>query len=153
MRFAAVVGIGVASLLVGAATTRAQGLPPCGGLLGKAPGHGGGSEDGPKGVKGWGGGGGRGLKVVLSLEEADVVLEFNKFGHTVQFDGIPAVQWQFTARRLSEPNRERATHRFAFVSGGGPESTTSLSKQMPLILTDVCMGSLPRTTAAVSDQR
>jgi hypothetical protein len=153
MRFAVIARVGVASLLLGAATARAQGLPSCRVLLVKSPATEAVSKNVVKEVKGWVGAGERGSKLVSSLDEADVVLEFNKFGHTTQFDGIPAWQWQFTARRLSEPDRERATHRFGFVSGGGPESTTSLSKQMPLILTDVCMGSLPKTASAASDKR
>ena len=154
MRFAVVVRVvGVASFLLGAATARAQGLPTCNVLLVKSPATEAVSKNVLQEVKGWVDDSARGSKLVSSLDEADVVLEFNKFGHTVQFDGIPAWRWQFVARRLSEPDRDRGTHRFIFVTVPGHDSTSSLKKQMPLILTDVCMGWLPKTASADNAKR
>jgi hypothetical protein len=153
MRFAVVVRVCVALVLIGAATARAQGLPTCRVLLVKSPATEAVSKTVLQEVKGWVDDSARGSKLVSSLDEADVVLEFNKFGNTMQFDGIPAWRWQFVARRLSEPDRERGTHRFNFVTTPGPESTTYLKKQMPVILTDVCMGWLPKTASAENDKR
>jgi hypothetical protein len=153
MRFAVVVRVGLASILFGAATARAQGLPTCRVLLVKSPATETVSKTVIQEVKGWVDDSARGSKLVSSLDEADVVLEFNKFGHTMQFDGIPAWRWQFVARRLSEPDRERGTHRFIFVTIPGQDSTTHLKKQMPLILTDVCMGWLPKTASADNAKR
>jgi hypothetical protein len=153
MRFAVVVRVVVASILFGAATARAQGLPTCRVLLVKSPATEAVSKTVLQEVKGWVDDSARGSKLVSSLDEADVVLEFNKFGHTMQFDGIPAWRWQFVARRLSEPDRERGTHRFIFVTVPGHDSTSSLKRQMPLILTDVCMGWLPKTASAENAKR
>ena len=93
MRFAVVVRVvGVASILLAAATARAQGLPTCNVLLVKSPATEAISKTVLQEVKGWVDDSARGSKLVSSLDEADVVLEFNKFGHTMQFDGIPAAR-------------------------------------------------------------
>ena len=148
MRFAVVVRIGVASILLGAATAQAQGLPTCRVLLVKSPATEAVSKTVIQEVKTWVEDRERGSKLASSIDEADVVLEFSRFGHTVQFDGIPAWHWQFTARRLSEPNRERANYRFAFVAGPDRGSTAHFAKKLPTILTDVCMGWLPKVATA-----
>jgi hypothetical protein len=153
MRFAVVVRVGVALVLIGAATARAQGLPTCRVLLVKSPATEAVSKTVLQEVKGWVDDSARGSKLVSSLDEADVVLEFNKFGNTMQFDGIPAWRWQFVARRLSEPDRERGTHRFNFVTISGQENTAQLKTQLALILTDVCMGWLPKTASADNAKR
>ena len=153
MRFAVVVRIGVVAVLVGAGTARAQGLPTCRVLLVKSAATETVSKNVIQEVKGWVEDGDRGSRLVSTIDEADVVLEFNRFGHTTQFDGIPAWHWGFVARRLSEPNRERASYRFGFVAGPDRESTTRLGKKLPTILTDVCMGWLPKTASAEVDKR
>ena len=154
MKIAVIVRIGAAAIpLLGTAAAHAQGLPTCHVLLVKSPATEAVSKNVIQEVKGWVDDSARGSKLVASLDEADVVLEFNKLGHTMQFDGIPAWRWQFVARRLSEPDRERGTHRFIFVTVPGHDSTSSLKKQMPLILTDVCMGWLPKTASADSTKR
>jgi hypothetical protein len=58
----------------------------------------------------------RGLKLVPSIDEADVLLELNESRPRTTPDGTPGEEWRFIARRLSEPVRERATYRFAYVT-------------------------------------
>jgi hypothetical protein len=71
-----------------------------------------------------------------------------QFGLSEQFDGIPTWQWRFVARRLSEPNRERASYRFSLAAGLDRGSTAHFAKKLPTILTDVCMGWLPKVASA-----
>ena len=148
MRFAVVVRIGVASILLGAATAQAQGLPTCRVLLVKSPATEAVSKTVIQEVKTWVEDRERGSRLASTIDEADVVLEFNKFGLSEQFDGIPTWQWRFVARRLSEPNRERASYRFVLAAGPDRGSTAHLAKKLPTILTDVCMGWLPKVASA-----
>jgi hypothetical protein len=96
MRFAVVVRIGVASILLGAATAQAQGLPTCRVLLVKSPATEAVSKTVIQEVKTWVEDRERGSKLASSIDEADVVLEFSRFG-LGQFDGIPTWQWRFVA--------------------------------------------------------
>jgi hypothetical protein len=153
MRFAVVVRIGVASVLFGAATARAQGLPTCRVLLVKSPATETVSKTVIQEVKGWVQDPDRGSRLVSTIDEADVVLEFSRFGHTVQFDGIPSWRWSFVARRLSEPNRERASYRFGLIAGPDRGSTAHFAKKLPGILTDVCMGWLPKVASTGNEKR
>jgi hypothetical protein len=148
MRFAVVVSIGVASILLGAATAQAQGPPTCRVLLVKSAATEAVSKTVIQEVKTWVEDPERGSSLASTIDEADVVLEFNKFGLSEQFDGIPTWQWRFVARRLSEPNRERASYRFTLAAGLDRGSTAHFAKKLPTILTDVCMGWLPKVASA-----
>src|SRR5258708_18151906 len=58
----------------------------------------------------------RGCGLVSSIDQADVVLEFTQYKPTTMPDCTPAEEWGFIARRLSEPDRVRATYRFAYTT-------------------------------------
>lgn len=96
----------------------------------------------------------RGCILVGSIAEADVVLELNDYTFKFTPDGMPIQEWFFVARRLGEPNPGRATHRFSFFAPGPvADATHRMSKQMPVVLTDVCLGVLPATPAGEMSRR
>jgi hypothetical protein len=62
-------------------------------------------------------------------------------------DGSPAEQWWFTARRLTNPPRERALYRFGYFVGIDPQGQALMARQLPIVLGDVCMGYLPKVAS------
>jgi hypothetical protein len=103
-------------------------------------------------VEGWVNVRERGSRLVSSIDEADVLLEFSLYEPTTLADGTPGEKWMFIARRLSEPNRQRATYRFGYVTTPNPRVTAHVAEELPIVLGDVCLGYLPKF-AANEDQR
>ncbi len=81
-----------------------------------------------------------------SIDDADVLLELSGYRPMTMKDGTPAEEWRFIARRLSEPDRQRATYRFAYVTFLDRRTKAHVAKELPSVLTDVCFGYLPRVT-------
>jgi hypothetical protein len=82
---------------------------------------------------------------VPSIQEADVLLELHDYSFKFWDDGTPVQEWWFIIRHLGEASPERAIHRFIFtVPGPVGESTRLLSQRLPVVLSDVCLGLLPK---------
>jgi hypothetical protein len=86
----------------------------------------------------------RGTRLVPTIDEADVLLEFNYYGPRNLANGFVGDEWRFVARRLSEPSRQRATYRFAYLAALDRKSQAHVAKQLPVVLADVCFGYLPK---------
>jgi hypothetical protein len=54
----------------------------------------------------------RGVRLVQSIDEADVLLELRDSRPKTMSNGTPAEEWLSVARRLSESDARRATYRF-----------------------------------------
>lgn len=89
-----------------------------------------------------------GCRVVPSIDQADVLLEFTQYKPTTMSDGTPAEEWWFIARRLSEPDRQRATYRFAYTTFLDRRTKAHVAKELPTVLTDVCFGYLPKVASS-----
>jgi hypothetical protein len=87
----------------------------------------------------------RGCRLVSSIDEADVLLELHGYKPTTTPDGTPGEEWRFIARRLSEPVRERATYRFAYVTWLDRRTKAHVARELPQVLGDVCLGYLPKS--------
>ena len=94
----------------------------------------------------------RGCRLVSSMDDADVLLELHGYRPTTTQDGTPGEEWRFIARRLSEPVRERATYRFAYVTWLDRRTKAHVATELPTVLSDVCLGYLP-TVASSSVER
>lgn len=86
----------------------------------------------------------RGSVLVSSIDDADVVLELNAYSPLTTTDGAPADEWRFVARRLSEPIRAKATYRFAYATWLNQKTREHVAKELPTVLSDVCLGYLPK---------
>lgn len=94
-------------------------------------------------VEGWVEARDGGCRLASTIDEADVLLELSEYRPTTASDGTPAEEWWFVARRLSEPARERATHRFGYVTWLDRRTRAHVAKDLPTVLADVCLGDLP----------
>ena len=137
-------------LVVGA--VQAQGLPTCRVRVVRSAA----TEAVAKGVasqvEGWVNVRERGCRLVSSIDDADVLLEFSLYEPTTLTDGTPGEKWMFIARRLSEPNRQRATYRFGYVTMPDPRTKVHVAEELPIVLGDVCLGYLPKV-AGNEDRR
>jgi hypothetical protein len=108
-------------------------------------------DDGPKPafaqVKAWLEAG-RGISVVPSIDHADVLLELHDCRPTTTSDGTPGEEWLFIARRLAEPDSNRATYRFSYVTLLDRTTKAHVARALPAVLSDVCLGYLPKAAAA-----
>jgi len=152
MQIKSIVGIlAVPSMLLGD-SVQGQGLPVCRVRVVKSAAA---AESAPqsvlKDVESWVDVGERGCRLASSIDEADVLLELNQYRTKIMPDGMPAQELWFIARRLAEPIRERATHRFIYLMTPDPRATAHVAREFPSVLKDVCFGWLPQT--AVSDRR
>ena len=139
-------------LLMAVAAVHAQGLPPCRVRVVKSAA----AEVVPKAVfsqvEDWVDAPERGSRLVSSIDEADVLLEFSRYKPTALRDGTPADEWWFIARRLSEPNRQRATHRFVYLTFLDRKARAHVAKKLPTLLSDVCFGYLPKVASSSQDR-
>ncbi len=148
MKRGTIAAFGMAVVCAGlAVTAEAQGLPICHVLLFRSVA----TETVPRMVadeiQGWIDAGASGCKLVNRIDDADVMVEFRDYRRTTTAEGVPAEEWWFAARRLSEPDPLRATHRFAFRSVVGRRARAQVAKRLPRVLTDVCLGYLPAVAA------
>jgi len=90
----------------------------------------------------------RGCRLVSSMDDADVLLELHGYRPTTTQDGTPGEEWRFIARRLSEPVRERATYRFAYVTWLDRRTKAHVATELPTVLSDVCLGYLPKVASS-----
>jgi hypothetical protein len=90
----------------------------------------------------------RGVRLVPSIDQADVVLEFHSYRPKTMSDGMLAEEWHFVARRLSEAHRQRATYRFGYVTFLDRRTKAHVAEVLPTVLTDVCLGYLPKVASA-----
>ena len=143
----------VSVLLLAAASTHAQGLPSCRVRVVKSAA----TEAVPKSVfsqvEGWVDARERGCRLVSTIDEADVLLEFNQYKPTTTKEGTPAEEWWFIARRLSEPIRQRATYRFAYTTFLDRRTKAHVAKELPTVLGDVCFGYLPKVASSSLDRQ
>jgi hypothetical protein len=144
----AFVAFGVAwAVLMSATAAVAEGLPTCRVVVVRSAA----TSDAPKAalaqVQAWVDARERNVKLVPSIDQADVLLEFYGYRPTTRSDGTLADEWLFIARRLSEPNLHRATYRFAYVTWLGRRTKEHVAQAMPTVLTDVCLGYLPKVVA------
>jgi hypothetical protein len=109
------------------------------------------TEDAPKAafaqVQGWVDARQRGVRLVQTIDEADVLLELREYRPTTMPDGTPAEEWLFVARRLSESNAHRATYRFGYVTCLDRRTKAHVAQALPTVLTDVCFGYLPKVAS------
>jgi hypothetical protein len=148
MGWRALSAFGVAwAVLMSATAAAAEGLPACRVAVVRSAG----TSDAPKAafaqVQVWVDARERNVKLVPSIDEADVLLEFHGYRPTTRSDGTLADEWLFIARRLSEPNLHRATYRFAYVTWLDRRTKEHVARAMPTVLTDVCLGYLPKVVA------
>lgn len=94
----------------------------------------------------------RGCELVSSIDEADVLLEFTQYKTTTMSGGAPAEEWWFIARRLSEPDRQRATYRFGYVTLLDSRTKGHVAEELPTVLADVCFGYLPKVAVRVTQE-
>ena len=96
----------------------------------------------------------RGCSLVDSIAGADVFLELHDYDFTVTADEVPVHKWWFIARRLGEPRSEGATHRFAFFTMGSVRQARGhVSRRLPVVLKDVCLGILPEPSPPEAECR
>ncbi len=100
-------------------------------------------------VKAWVDASEQGSRLVSTIDDADVVLEFSRYRQTTAPDGTPAEEWWFIARRLSESDRQRATYRFVYTTLLGQKARAQVAGRLRLVLSDVCLGYLPKTAITV----
>ena len=135
--------------LLAASSAQGQGLPMCRVRLLQSAAA---AEATPRGVrddvKSWVDVPERGCELVSSIDEADVLLELNQYRTKTMPDGMPAQELWLIARRLNEPHRERATHRFIYLTTLDPRSTQHVAQDLPTVLKDVCFGWLPEDASA-----
>ena len=139
-------GASLALLLAGGAV-HAQGLPTCRVRVVRSAATETVARSVVRQVEGWVNVRERGCRLVSSIDEADVLLEFSLYEPTTMTDGTPAERWMFIARRLSEPIRQRATYRFGYVTIPDPRSKVHVAGELPIVLGDVCLGYLPKVAA------
>ncbi len=140
-------------ILVAGATAHAQGLPTCRVRMVKSAATEAVAKSVFRQVETWVDARERGCRLVSSIGEADVLLEFNDYRPTTTRDGTPSEEWRFIARRLSEPVRERATYRFAYVTWLDRRTKAYVAKQLPTVLADVCFGYLPKVASSSPDRQ
>jgi hypothetical protein len=144
----------MSSILLAAASVESEGLPLCRVrvLTSEAA-----AESAPqsvvKDVESWVDAPQRGSRLVSSIDAADVLLELSGYQTRTVEDGIPAQELWFVARRLAEPIRERATHRFIYLTTPNPTATAHLARELPTVLRDVCFGWLPKTGSGTPEGR
>jgi hypothetical protein len=97
-----------------------------------------------KQVESWANAPDRGARLVPTINEADILLEITAHKVRSLSDGSPAEQWWFTARRLTMSPPERAAHRFGYFVGVDPQGQALIARQLPIVLSDVCLGYLPK---------
>lgn len=134
-------------VLVSATAAVAEGLPPCRVAIVRSVE----ANDAPRAalaqVQAWVDARERNVELVPSIDQADVLLEFHAYRPTTSNDGTLADEWLFIARRLSEPNLHRATYRFAYVTWLDRRTKEHVAQAKPTILTEVCLGYLPKVAA------
>ena len=134
-----------AAVLLGVAGVQAEGLPTCRIRLVRSAETDALAKATVAQVESWANAPERGCRLVSSIDEADVLLEFNQYRPTTAPDGTPQEQWWFIARRLSEPDRQRGTHRFVFGTFLADRRTKDhVARELPTVLVDVCFGYLPK---------
>jgi hypothetical protein len=133
----------LAFLLVGGAL-RAQGLPTCRVRVVRSAATEAVAKSVASQVEGWVNVRERGCRLESSIDDADVLLEFSLYQPTTLADGTPGEKWMFIARRLSEPNRQRATYRFGYLTMPDPRTRAHVAEELPIVLGDVCLGYLPK---------
>ena len=140
---------GAALVIMAAATSaRAQSLPTCRVRVVKSAATEAVAKSVVSQVEQWVDAHERGCSLVSSIDEADVLLELHGYRPTTTPDGTPGEEWRFIARRLSEPVRERATHRFAYVTWLDRRTRAHVAKELPTVLSDVCLGYLPKAASS-----
>ena len=140
-------------ILAAAATAHAQALPTCRVRVAKSAATEAVARSVFSQVEAWVDVEKRGCRLVSSIDEADVLLEFNDYRPTTTRDGTPGEEWRFIARRLSEPVRERATYRFAYVTWFDRRTKAHVAEELPTVLTDVCLGYLPKVASSRPDRQ
>jgi hypothetical protein len=102
-------------------------------------------------VEGWVNAPERGSRLVPTLDQADVLLELERYRPRILADGNPVDEWWFVARRLSEPSRHRAIYRFVHLAPLDRKGQAYFEKRLPLVLADVCFGYLPKVASDAKD--
>jgi hypothetical protein len=136
--------LGAAALLVCAGSIYADALPTCRVRVVRSAATEGVPNAIAAQVEHWADARDRGCGLVSSIDQTDVLLEFTQYKPTTMPDGTPAEEWWFIARRLSEPDRLRATYRFAYTTFLDRRTKAHVAKELPTVLSDVCFGYLPK---------
>ncbi len=138
------------AILLGGSMAQAEGLPTCRvRVVSTAAGV---SPQSLREVEAWAHVRDRGSVVVQSIAHADVVLELSRHSFKIGNDGTPMQQWWFVARRLGGPSPDESTYRFGLMAFYDRESTRRISKRLPTILNDVCLGFLPASRRSALDR-
>ena len=144
-------GLAAGLLIAGAgAAAGAQGLPTCRVRVVRSAAADAAPSAVVKQVERWVDARARGSMLVASIDDADVLLELNAYRPLTTTDGTLADEWRFVARRLSEPVRAKATYRFGYVTWPSHETREHVAKELPTVLSDVCLGYLPKVAVGSS---
>jgi hypothetical protein len=139
--------VGLSVPLIAAGTAQAQQIPTCRVRLVKSAATESVSKSVFRQVEVWVNAPERGTRLAPTIDEADVLLEFSDYRPMSSADGGLLDEWRFVARGLSEPSRERGSFRFSYFAALDRNSHARVANRLPVVLTDVCFGYLPKVAS------
>jgi hypothetical protein len=136
--------VGLSLSLLSASALQAQGLPTCRVRVVKSARTEAVAKNVFRQVESWANAPERGTRLVPTINDADVLLEFTDYRPRTLADGSLGEQYWFIARRLSEASSQRAIYRFGYLTGLDRKTQAHVAKRLSLVLGDVCLGYLPK---------